>query len=86
MVRLPRVGPELKLGSAWLPSHHCLPCQRLLKVPTGLGLENTPTFPTFRKGRDMDCLLRKTLYTWMEEKGTGDSWVPIPTTVLEPVG
>lgn len=50
----PEIGPELKLGSAWLPSHHCPPCQRLLKAPTAPGLGEHPTSPTSQKGRDVD--------------------------------
>lgn len=85
MVQLPRVtqparnGPELKLGSAWLPSHRCPPCQRLQKFPTGPGLGEHPYISHLPKGqgRGFACWERHCTLGW-RRKGRGIPGSPHP--------
>lgn len=72
----PEGGPELKLGSAWLPSHHCPPCQRLLKAPTGPGLGEHPHISHLPKGRDVDLPGGKDTVHLDGGERDRDSWVP----------
>lgn len=83
------VGPELKFGSAWLPSHY-----RLSSLPVAAkgshraraGRMPQPLQPSRRAGTTWICFVVKTLSTWMEERGTGRwsgaSWGSPPSPPL----
>lgn len=83
MVQLPRVTQPAR-NRARTQTWVCLAAKPPLsalpeaaEVSHGAWAGRTPLhFPPSKRAGTWIRLLGKTLYTWMEKKGTGDSWVP----------